>query len=272
MMRKIIFTLAAIAGITCAAYAYRIWKAEMDYQKEREAYRQAAMQYVAEQLAKNALQAEEDATLTVVGETYEALPEPIEYAPITVDFEALLEEAPDAIGWLYCEGTNINYPVVQGKDNDQYLRHNFRGEAATAGSIFLESANSPGFMDSNNILYGHHMRNGTMFAHLSDWAEQEFYDEHPVMWLLTPEQDYKIVLFSGYVTPSVSDTYAVYQGPSTYFDAYLDKVLGQSDFVPADGISLERDARYVVLSTCNYTYQDARYALHGKLVPVGRVD
>lgn len=189
--------------------------------------------------------------------------------PITVDFEALQAVAPDVQGWLYCEGTAINYPVVQGGDNDQYLRHDYIGNYAMAGSIFVEAANSPGFVDSNTVIYGHHMKDGSMFAGLQDWAEQAYYDSHKNMWLLTPDGDYRVELFAGYITPAGSDTYAVFQGPSEYFDEYLAGIPEKSDFEADPDITLDRDARYVVLSTCDYTYADARYVLHGKLVPVG---
>lgn len=192
-----------------------------------------------------------------------------EQAPIQVDFDMLSETCPDIQGWIYCEDTAINYPIVQGRDNDQYLRHDYLGNYSVAGSIFLEAANAPGFADSNTVIYGHHMKDKSMFACLSSWADQDFYEAHPVMYLLTPDQDYKIELFSGYVTPAGSDTYAVFQGPSEYLDKYLDQALSLSDFTCDPEFVLDGGAKYVLLSTCDYTYQDARYVIHGKLVPIG---
>ena len=110
------------------------------------------------------------------------------------------------------------------------------------------------------------MKNGSMFATLDHWAEQEYYEGHPVMWLLTPEQDYKIVLFSGYTTSASSDTYAIFDGPCQELDAYLIKCRSQSDF--SAEVELEGDSRYVLLSTCAYVFDNARFVLHGKLVPV----
>lgn len=196
----------------------------------------------------------------------ENVPEAKVTAPFSVDFEGLQTVCGDVAGWIYCEDTPINYPVVLGKDNDYYLTHNFDGSASASGSIFIEAANRPGFADSNTIIYGHHMKNGSMFATLDKWAEQEYYEEHPVMWLLTPEQDYKIVLFAGYTTSANSDTYVIFQGSGGELDAWLEKCKGQSDFDAE--LELEGDARYVLLSTCAYVFDNARYVLHGKLVPV----
>ena len=187
-------------------------------------------------------------------------------APITVDFSGLKEVNEDIIGWLYCEGTAINYPVLQGEDNDQYLRSSYDGSANPAGSIFVEALNSRDFKDSNTIIYGHHMMNGSMFAVLDEWADQTFYEEHPVIWLLTPEQDFRIDLFSGYTTSAYSETYTIFMGPGEELDDYLAKCLELSDF-QAD-VELDGEARYVVLSTCAYVFDNARNVLHGKLVPV----
>ena len=190
----------------------------------------------------------------------------IETAPISVDFEGLRAVNSDIIGWIYCEDTPINYPVLQAGDNDAYLRHNYEREYSTAGSIFVDAANRPGLVDSNTIIYGHHMRNGSMFACLDEWEDQEFYEEHPVMWLLTPEQDYKIVLFSGYGTSAYSDTYTIFTGPCEELNEYLENCVRQSDF-QAD-VETDPEGYYVLLTTCAYMFENARYVLHGMLIPV----
>lgn len=188
----------------------------------------------------------------------------IDIPPITVDFEALQTVNSDIIGWLYCEDTPINYPVLQGENNDAYLRRNFEGVYAGAGSIFVETLNRRDFTDYNTIVYGHHMRDGSMFACLDKWAEENFYEEHPVMWLLTPAQDYRIDIFAGYTTSGYSETYTIYTGPCEELDAYLEKCVAQSDF--QTDIAVDGTERYVVLSTCAYVFTDARYVLHGVLV------
>lgn len=188
------------------------------------------------------------------------------YAPILVDFERLQRVNPDVVGWIYCEGTVINYPVVAAPDNDYYLERSYTKESDPCGTIFCDSFNYRDFVDSNTILYGHHMQNMSMFATLKYWFEQDYYDEHPYMWLLTPTQDYKIMLFSGYETSATSDTYTIFRGHGDKLRAYLDEAVSksrfQSDYVPSG------TANYLLLSTCAYSFQLARTVLHGELVPV----
>lgn len=186
--------------------------------------------------------------------------------PITVDFDALREVNEEIVGWIYCEGTTINYPVLQGEDNDYYLKHTYDRAENRAGSIFVEALNAPKFADSNTIIYGHHMKNGSMFATLKNWSDQAYYEEHPVFWLLTPEQNYQIKLVSGYITPAGSDTYMIFQGPSQEFTDYMEDACAKSDFVSE--VEWSPDDRFVLLSTCEYVFQNARYVLHGVLVPV----
>lgn len=189
------------------------------------------------------------------------------FCPITADFDALLAENGDVVGWLYCEDTNINYPVVQGKDNDYYLHRGWDRKESRAGAIFMDAKNKPDFADNNTIIYGHHMKNGGMFAGLSDFADQEFFDAHPVMWLLTPEQTYKVELLGGYLTSDSSDSYTIFTGAGEEFDEYLRKVAADSD-VQTEA-EMPEDGHYIMLSTCEYNFENARYVLHGRLVPVG---
>ena len=187
-------------------------------------------------------------------------------APIEVDFKALQKENPDIVGWIYCEDTVINYPVLQGKDNDQYLHTDYQGDYNIDGSIFVDADNTPGFIDSNTIIYGHHMNSGAMFAGLVNWADQEYYEKHPIIWLLTPEKNYKIVLFSGHHVPSSSSMYDIIKTPGKEMNTFLSEALEMSDFTT--DVKLNPNARYVMLSTCAYLFDGDRYVLHGVLVTV----
>ncbi len=189
-----------------------------------------------------------------------------ELAPFSVDFDALREVNPDVTGWIYCEDTTINYPVLQGATNDTYLRHLYDGSYCYGGSIFVEAQNSKDFADYNTIIYGHNMRDDSMFGTLERWADQKFYEAHPVIWLLTPERDYRIEILSAYTTSAYSDTYQIFAAPGAALDAYLEQVLSQSEIAPRD--APETGSRYVLLSTCAYVFDNARFVIHGKLVPV----
>ena len=187
-------------------------------------------------------------------------------APIEVDFAGLTRVNTGVIGWIYCEDTVINYPVVFGVDNSYYLDHDYRGAPSGSGAIFTDASNIKGFVDSNIIMYGHHMSDMSMFATLKYWMKQEYLDEHPVMWLLTPVQDYRVELFAAYETQADSDTYTVFRGPGPLFEQYLSKAVEKSG-VNAP-VEIDPEARYLLLSTCAYSNALARTVLHGKLVPV----
>lgn len=188
------------------------------------------------------------------------------YAPIQVDFDGLLAVNPDIIGWIYCPGTVINYPVVHAFDNELYLEHAYDKSDDPCGTIFSDAANRPGLEDSNIILYGHHMQDMSMFATLKYWFEQEYFDEHPIMWFLTPDQDYRLELYSGYSTDALGPTYTVYYFRDENFDAYIQSALDQSVF--HSEVIPDPELHHLVLSTCAYSYEYARTVLHGQLVPI----
>lgn len=162
--------------------------------------------------------------------------------------------------------------MLRGATNDAYLRHLYDGSYSDAGSIFIDSANAGDFSDSNTIVYGHNMNDGTMFGVLADWQEQSFYDAHRWMWLLTPTQAYRIDILGGYGTSALSETYTVFTGSGQALDEYLTACLAQSAF--AAEARPEAGARYVLLSTCadSELVNEARFVLHGKLVPVAAAD
>jgi len=181
-----------------------------------------------------------------------------------INFKALIEVNPDVIGWIYSPDTTINYPVVQGNDNAYYLKHLADGTENRNGCPFLDVQNRPDFTDDNSIIYGHHMQNGTMFASISWYEDQSYYDEHPMMYLMTPEAAYRIELFSGYITTMDSSAYMQTFGSIREHTDWLKEVSGRSDF--RANLEISAYDRVITLSTCAYRFENARYVLHGKLV------
>lgn len=184
-------------------------------------------------------------------------------APISVDFPALMQENSDIVGWLYCENTPIQYPVVQSKDNDYYLRRDLHGEYLVGGTLFVDYRCQAVGTGQNLIIYGHNMKNGTMFGALVKYKEQSFYNEHPVLYYLTPDKDYKIELFAGFVTEADSDVYRPEFGDKDSYEAFLQNIKAKSSF--SSDISVTGDDRIVTLSTCSYEFNNARYVVFGKL-------
>lgn len=178
----------------------------------------------------------------------------------SVDFEQLAQINPDIVGWIYIEGTTINYPVVQTGDNSYYLNHLFDGTVNRAGCIFLDAANSAGFSDRNSIIYGHHLKDQSMFTCLMKYKQQSYYEEHPVALLLTPDCKYKIQLFSGYVSDTASGAWDKDFSDGSFGDwlsAIKEKSCFTSEFTPTE------DDRIVTLSTCTYEFNNARFVMHG---------
>lgn len=245
--------LVVVVGLICSAL-YRYYSEGDTYEEARAAYVEVIT--------------EADPAADVDSEDSSAPAEEDSICPIQVDFEELQAINEDIVAWIYCEGTVINYPVCKSDDDEFYLKHAYDKSPSHSGTIFIEAENAPDFSDANYILYGHHMKNKTMFATLSYWAEQEYFEQHPCMWLLTPQQNYRIDLFAGYLTSALSDVYAVYQGYGMQLEEYLKKAADSSDFT-SDVVIPEEGFSYIVLSTCEYQFEYARYVLHGKMVPVG---
>lgn len=185
-----------------------------------------------------------------------------------VDFDALWEINPDVVGWLYIEGTQVNYPILQGVDNDQYLYRLITGEYNSSGSLFLEAGLAPDFSDQNNPVYGHNMKNGSMLAGITGYKNQEFYDEHPVALLVTPTGNYQVLIFSAYVLDATGDAWNTVFTEKT-MQEWLNKLVRRS-YIATDVIPTSQD-RVLTLSTCTYETEDARFLVHGILVPEERM-
>ena len=251
LLRTAAMTILSILFLGSTAVVFYV---QYNYQQSGEIYRKASNRY------------------TIVKPVGEYRDQEAEVAPIEVDFDELCGANKDVVGWIYCEDTYINYPVLHGDTNDTYLRRDYMHRDNIDGSIFCDAGNRRGFADANTIIYGHHMNYGTygkMFACLDDWADQEYYESHPVMWLLTPTQDYKIVLFSGHHTNAYSNMYDIYASHDKKLEKYLAEAVKESDFKPLEGVTVdEKEGKFVMLSTCAYIFQNARYVIHGELVPV----
>ena len=183
-----------------------------------------------------------------------------------VDFEALWEINSDVVAWIYIPGTNINYPVVCGSDNDYYLYRLIDGTYNNAGSIFMDYRNDIDFSDENTVLYGHNMQNQSMFAHLARYTSQSFYDQHPYGMLMTPEGNYLVEFFSGYVTDVYDVSWDIRFSSGSEYSAWLHEIATQSYF--SSEVSPTAWDRILTLSTCTFDYDNARFVLHGVLRPV----
>ena len=137
-------------------------------------------------------------------ETVEAEPEEEkEPLDIPVDFEALQAENPDIYAWITIPGTNVDYPILQLEgDNGYYLNHSVDGAGSIAGAIFTEDYNSKDFTDPNTIIYGHNMKNGSMFRTLHNYSDREFFDNNRDITIYMPDKILHYTIFAAYLYDS----------------------------------------------------------------------
>lgn len=193
-----------------------------------------------------------------------AMTEGAEEARGKIDFDALKKKNKDVRAWLYSAGTPIDYPVVQGPDNQYYLYRMFNGEYNGKGSLFIDYRCEKPFRDFNTIIYGHRMKDGSMFHELIEYRDAGYYREHRTMELTTPKKDYQVEIFAVVTIPADSPLYQCSFSGSADRQAYLDQVLSASEI--DTGVSVSPGDKIVMLSTCTYEYDDARLVVYGRLI------
>ncbi len=184
-----------------------------------------------------------------------------------INFEELNAINEDIIGWIRLGALDISYPVAQGEDNDYYLHRTFEKQDNFAGCIFLNYSNSKYFTDQNSIVYGHNMRNGSMFGTLKNLSDQELYEQNPYFWIFTPTLIYQYKIFSTREVTLGGDNDVYFTRYTTEdYQSFLDRAVRESR-IKAEDITLSTDDRVVTLSTC--TGNDAtRFIVQGKLFQV----
>ena len=158
---------------------------------------------------------------------------------LSIDWDALLEVNPDTVGWVYMPNTPINYPVVQGKDNEYYLYYDFDGDAgwlAEYGSVFLDYRNRKDLLDAISFVYGHHMNDGSMFAYISSLEDQAEFDSHRIAYYLTPQGNFRLRSFSiihcAPDDPIVETTFVNRAAKTKYLQDKIDRSLANPGDIP----------------------------------------
>ncbi|WP_020618358.1 class B sortase [Paenibacillus daejeonensis] len=179
-------------------------------------------------------------------------------------FHRLHEINSDIVGWLRIDHTPIDYPVLQSDDNDYYLKHNVDKQASRRGSIFMDYRNTSITDDIHTVIYGHHMKDGSMFGELAKYKDAAYYREHPTITFEGIEEATAWEIFSVYIY-SPDDQFFEYEfADQQHYDAYLQKIIEQSHY--ATGVSVTSDDQLLTLVTCTYEVTDARFIIHAKRV------
>ncbi len=176
----------------------------------------------------------------------------------------LFEKNIDYRGWIKIDNTNINYPILQGQDNEEYLYKDINNEYIVSGSIFMNYLNN-GFDDQNTVLFGHNMKNGTMFANLKKYKEEDFfYNNNYIEIELSNGQYLKYKAFSVYIT-DINDNYTKtsFEDKDEYKE-FLERIKNKSIY--KSDISVNENDKIITLSTCSYEFDDARLVVTGKLI------
>ena len=251
----IVLSIILVAAVCVFCYAgYNLFHIYTEYKKGTDEYNQIAQMAVTER--------DPDAEGEAAGPSEEGRLK----APMDIDFKSLKSVNEDVVGWIYVEAVpDINYPIVHGTDNETYLHRTYEKNYNFAGTIFVDYENKGDFSDCNTLVYGHNMKNGSMFAQLKKFSQnEETYKKSKYFWIFTPEKNYRYEIISAYTTGVNSDTYTLFKGPGEEFQEYLDKIRGYSE-IQTDAGNLTIKDKIITLSTCTGN-EATRYVVQGKRV------
>ncbi|MCB7318611.1 class B sortase [Lacrimispora sp. 210928-DFI.3.58] len=176
-----------------------------------------------------------------------------------IDFEALWEINPEVVGWITIPGTKIDYPILQAGDNDKYLHHDIHEEENAAGAIYLDFESEKDFSGYHNILYGHNMRNGSMFKDIVKFKEQAYFDAHRDIYIYTPDREFHLKAAAAlYTTPDAIRRKTEFLSQDA-FDSYVEEMTAGAS---AKAVLPEIKKPLFSFVTCSYEFSDARTILY----------
>lgn len=185
-----------------------------------------------------------------------------------LDFSRLQAINPDICGWITVDNTHIDFPVLQGEDNDDYLNRDYAKEYSLGGSIFLDCSNDSGFQDYYSLLYGHHMDGGAMFGDIKRFEEPAYFDSRKTGTLYTPEQVYNLELFAVMHVDAYDSV--MFRVPWNVGGEQLIRYVGEHAMYQRG--SLDGDRRILAMSTCSLTTTNGRTVLLAWMNPYSGKD
>lgn len=279
-MKKLLFYLALFLFLGIFLFSgYRIYDKMIVYKQIEEVYDDLAelvVQTFPPMMEAEPVESGEGGTHSALEgceapteETEAVAEEPSPYAdvvaPIQVDFETLCAINPDVVGWLYCEGTVINYPVLKGETNDTYLYHRYDGAYSSGGSIFMDYRCESDLSDGYTIIYGHNMLADSMFNCLDYFRKQDYLEEHSRFFYLTPSGE-------NYCFEVICSNLTAYKDELRLFevrDEERNLELIRKDADADTGIEANNEDHLVLLATCTYDFHNAKYTLLCKAMKLG---
>lgn len=201
---------------------------------------------------------------------YEALQQ--QYTTTTDDhkirpqFEKLKTINKDIIGWINLEGTTLNYPILQSKDNKDYLQQDFEKQYTRKGSIFMDYRNDPMHTKKNTIIYGHNVGDGTMFDTIEQYLDQTYYDQHKTIQYDTKHGKYNLEIISAYETTTDDNYIQTDFKTDKQYEKFLENTMKKSQI--ATTTTINKNDKIITLSTCEdpYSQSKGRKVVVAKLV------
>ena len=266
-LEKVIIVIASLAALTAA---FMIFKTARDYKAASDEY-DSLRQYASEEVSTTdtaekvsdikpiELEEAEERKELKSNENREDFPE------MEVDFKALREKNPDTVGWLYVGSCGISYPIVQGEDNDYYMHHTFEGTVNSSGAIIMDYRDDKYLKDWNTFIYGHNMKNGSMFGSLKKLLKDEtLYDTDPYIYVYLPGYIYRYKIFSYYKDKPDSKMYWTADTLQEYRQ-YIRDALSLS--VRDLGVETSEENNMVTLVTCSGSGAGKmRFFVHGEFI------
>ena len=181
----------------------------------------------------------------------------------SIDLHSLRAVNPDVLGWIRIPGTRVDYPILQGEDNEFYLKHTWQGDYNEVGSIFLEWQEDPKMADFNTIIYGHKRNDGSMFGQLLKYADPEFLAENPYVYILSDSGIYRYEIFAAYPAPLDAPAYGLSFNQTETRERFLASAAELSQV--RTGITPAVTDRIVTLSTCSGEGYHNRWVVQARL-------
>lgn len=184
--------------------------------------------------------------------------------PMTrIDLTSLQDINSETVGWIEIPDTVLSYPLVHTSDNLYYLTHTFRNETNKSGSIFIETSNHADFSDLHTIIYGHNMKDGSMFAILKNYQKQNYWEAHPYVYIDLADGSHCYQIFSCHAAPVTDISYTIGYAPDETYASFLETLKASSQY--DTGVAVGTDDLVITLSTCTNNGKD-RFVVHAKKI------
>ena len=249
--RNVILMLLILCVVISGILVIREQMEKKRQREEEERLRQLAAQTT--EAVQTETEPEPEETETEPEET-----EPPYVSPI--DFESLWEENPDTVAWITIPDTQIDYPIVYyAADNEKYPHEDFYGNESVYGTIYLDSGSEPDFSGWNNPIYGHHMRDGSMFKDVTRYKEEQYFKDHQYFTIYTPEREIHLKAISCYYSEPSGIIRKTRFTSQEKFDQWALERLEPCKYAEIPEFSLRN---MYILVTCSYEFNNARTLLY----------